>query len=168
MIALLDPPAALVAALAAAGRPATVVRVRPLPDALLRMRKIGDDLAQVPPLALALRRGRFEVAHAFTPAAALAATWAGGRATALTFGEPVRRERLAARRLRLAVLERALAGVGAVVAADDEVRSSLERWLGVDARVIAPGDAVGHAALYDELRRATSSRMSAQRSRWAS
>jgi hypothetical protein len=103
----------------------------------------------VPSAALAVRVGGFDVAHAFAPPAALAA--AAAPASVLTFPEPVRRERLADRRLRLAVLERALERAGAVVAPDAAVAASLRRWLGVDAHVLAPGDAEGHAALYAEL-----------------
>ncbi|MEA2420620.1 MAG: hypothetical protein QOE60_2826 [Thermoleophilaceae bacterium] len=156
-VALLDPPASF----DAPGVALHVLAPRAaLLDAALRVRKLGDGLGSAAAAALALRRGRFDVAHAFTPEGALAATWANGRASALTFTEPLRRERLADRRLRLATLERAVARSGAVLAADDEVRGSLERWLGVEARVL---DAEGHAALYAELLRATSSRMSLQR-----
>ena len=69
----------------------------------------------------------------------------------LTFPEPVRRERLADRRMRLATLERALAGSAAVVAPDAGVAVSLWRWLGVRAAVLRPDDGPGHAALYAEL-----------------
>ena len=69
----------------------------------------------------------------------------------LTFPVPVRRERLADRRLALAVTQRAVARSGAVVAPSAGVQASLRRWLGVDARLLAPADAAGHAALYSEL-----------------
>lgn len=161
-VARLDPPVPL----AAPGLDVQEVARRATPlDAVLRVRKLGDGLGGTAVAALALRRGGFDIAHAFSAEAALAATWANGSASVLTFTAPVRRERLADRRLRLAVLERALARSGAVVAADEAVRASLERWLGIDAPVLDPADGAGQAALYAELLRATSSRMSLQRSR---
>jgi hypothetical protein len=124
-------------------------RVGSVLEAALRPRKLGEGLGHVPPAALAVRRGRFDVAHAFSPAAALAA--GGARVAVLTFPAPVDRGGLADRRLRLATLERALAACDAVVAPDPEVQSSLRRWLAVDARVLGPADGAGHAALYAEL-----------------
>ena len=152
-VALLAAPAAraLAPALAAAGQRPEIVRGAGLPAAPLRLRKLGEDLERVPLAALAVRLRGFDVAHAFTPSAALAAAWGRPRAAVLTFPEPVRRERLADRRLRLATLERALAGSAAVVAPDDAVAASLWRWLGVKAAVLRPDDGAGHAALYAEL-----------------
>ena len=152
-IALVDPPdPGLARALATAGHDPAVLapgRVGALLEAALRPRKLGEGLGHMPTAALAVRRGRFDVAHAFSPAAALAARAA--RVAVLTFPAPVQRERLADRRLRVATLQRALAGSAAVVAPDLEVQASLRRWLGVEARVLAPADGAGHAALYAEL-----------------
>ncbi len=134
-------------ALSAAGHDVTVLgqsRAGALLEAALRPRKLGEGLGHVAPAALAVRRGRFDIAHAFSPAAALAG------AAVLTFAAPVTRERLADRRLKLATLERALA-TSTVVASSDAARASLRRWLGVDARVLDPADGAGHAALYAEL-----------------
>ena len=164
-VALLDPPAPLVAP----GLAVTVLAPRaPLVDAALGLRKLGDGLGSAAAAWVALRRGRFDVAHAFTPEGAVAAGWANGPASVLTFTEPLRRERLSDRRLRLATLERAVRVSDAVVAGDDAVAESLERWLGIDAPVIDPADGEGHRELYAALLRATSSRMSLQRSRYAS
>jgi hypothetical protein len=151
-IALLEPPGPqLERVLAAAGHEVAVLgptRAGALLEAALRLRKLGEGLGHAVPAALAVGRGRFDVAHAFCPAAALAA--GGARAAVLTFATPVTRERLADRRLRIATLERALAG-STVVAPDAEVQASLRRWLGVEARVLDPADGPGHAALYAEL-----------------
>jgi NAD(P)-dependent dehydrogenase (short-subunit alcohol dehydrogenase family) len=100
---------------------------------------------------LAARRGGFDVVHAFSPPDALAGTWAAGRASAITFLAPLRREQLADRRLRLALLERAIARSGAVIASSEDVRRSLERWLCVDARALEPDDAAFEAALNANL-----------------
>lgn len=152
-VALLDPPDRdLARALEATGHEIGVVargRAGALLDAALRPRKLGEGLGHVPPAALAVRRGGYDVAHAFNPAAALAA--GSARVAVLTFPAPVRRERLADRRQRLATLERALAVAGAVVAPDAEVADSLRRWLAIEPRILAPVDAAGHAALYAEL-----------------
>jgi hypothetical protein len=126
------------------------VRMRRLPDAPLRLRKIGDDLAVLPAALRALTTGGFDAAHAFAPElACAAAVWSrrSGRPAVFTPTVPPRRETLAARRLRLAAWRRALAGC-AVAAPTDEVRDALRRWLAVDAPVVAPGDAAGHVALY--------------------
>jgi hypothetical protein len=163
-VALVDPPASL----AAPGLAVTALTPRaPLLDAAMGVRKLGEGLGSATAAAVALRRGRFDVAHAFTPEGAVAAAWANGPASVLTFTEPLRRERLSDRRLRLATLERALRLSGAVVAADDAVAESLERWLGIGAPVLDLGDGDGHRELYAALLRATSSRMSLQRSRYA-
>lgn len=154
-VALLDSgsgaAAPLAEALAAAGQRPAVVHGGGLPGAPLRLRKIGDALERVPLAALQVRLRGFDIAHAFTPSAALAATWARPGAAVLTFPEAVRREWLAGRRLRLPTLERALERSTAVVAPDETVAASLWRWLGVRARVIGPADGAGHAALYAEL-----------------
>jgi hypothetical protein len=141
---------------AAAGAPTAGLpsrRVPRLPAALLRVRGLDEELAHVPAAALALRRGRFDALHAFSPEDALAASLAVAERVAITFAAPLRRERLADRRLRLPVLVRAVERSGAVLAVSEEVRASLAWWLGVDARVLAPGDAEAHAALYSQLAR---------------
>jgi glycosyl transferase family 4 len=126
------------------------VRLRSLPDAPLRLRKIGDDLAVVPAALLALARGRFDAAHAFAPELACGAiVWArrAGRPTVFTPTEPPRREALAARRLRLASWARALDG-STVVAPDEPIRDGLRRWLAIDPPVAGLDDAAAYARFY--------------------
>lgn len=136
-----------------------VVTLRPrsaVLDALLRSRKLGDDLGRVPTALVGLRRSGCEVAHAFAPADGLAAAlWAAhGTGTAvLTVCDVPRREELAGRRLRLATLLRAIEGSAAVVATRPEVREGLERWLAVDATVIEPEPLDAAAAAYSTLYR---------------
>lgn len=161
-------PAALAAALRAAGeRPALlttepaaapagvdVVALRVLPERPLRARGIGDHLEHLPHALLALARGRYDVVHAFRPVDAVAAavsTRGARRAAVLTVAEPLRRETIADRRLRLESLEAAVARVDAVLAGSEEARASLRRLLALDARVVAPGDAAAHLALYRDL-----------------
>jgi len=143
------------------GRRVTVTAPRGL-DVALRARKLGDRLATVPPAWAALRRGGFELAHAFSAEDALAAAgWRGPLVLTIT-AAPERAE-IARRRVRLRSTLWALGTADVVLAADDAVADGLRRWYGVDARVLAtPQD---HAAVYAGALRATSSRMSAQRSR---
>ena len=137
-----------------------VVTLRPrsaVLDALLRPRKLGDDLGRVPAAVAGLMHARCDVAHAFCPADGLAAAvWSahGGGAAVVTVAEVPRREELAGRRLRMATLRRALDGSAAVVATGPEVRDGLERWLGVRARVIPSEPVDAAAAAYAELYRA--------------
>jgi hypothetical protein len=126
------------------------VRLRRLPAAPLRLRKLGDDLGVLPAALLALARGRFDAAHAFTPELACAAGIWGrrtGRPVVFTPPRPPRRETLAARRLRLAAWSRAV-GTDVVAAPSGDVQAALQRWLAVSAPVVAPGDAAGHVRLY--------------------
>jgi hypothetical protein len=164
-VALLEPPDdGLARALAAAGHTGAIlsaapvpavdgfapIRLRRLPDAPLRLRKIGDDLAVLPAALRALASGRFDAAHAFAPElACAAAVWSrrSGRPAVFTPADPPRRETVAARRLRLATWRRALAGC-AVAAPTEEVRDALRRWFAIDAPLVAPADADGNLALY--------------------
>ena len=116
-------------------------------DTALRARKLGDRLAGVPPAWLALRRGGFDLAHAFSVEDALAtAAWRGP--LVLTIKAPPQRSELAARRGRLSTALWALARADVVLAADAEVAAGLARWLGVEAGVLAA--AKDHAAVYAE------------------
>jgi hypothetical protein len=127
-----------------------------LPDAPFRLRKIGEAPGRMPGAFLALVRGRYEVAHAFTAQdAAVAIAWSrlrGGTAV-FTQREPLTRATVADRRLRLRMLTLALEHAAAVVAPDEEVASSVRRWMAVDPNVLAPEDAAAHLALYAALRR---------------
>jgi len=134
----------------------TVVRPRTLPDAPLRLRKIGDRPGRLPGSWLSLRAGAYCLAHAFTPQDALAALlWSRSarRPVVFTCSEPLRRDTLADRRLRLAMLRCAGERTDAVVAPDAATAESLRRWLAVEARLVAPGSAEGHLELYAELAR---------------
>ena len=155
-VALLGRADELADALRAAGQQPTVITPegpRPLAR-LMECRGIGDGHERVPAALLALARGSFDVAHALTPVDALAAiAWARRRRrpVVLSFDEPVRRETVADRRLRLVTLERALAGADRVLATDRDVAASLSRLLALDAEVVAPSDAAAHLAVYRSL-----------------
>ena len=92
--------------------------------------------------------------HAFTPTAAAAALlWrrrTGGRVV-FTCVEVLDRAALADRRLRLRLLTDAVERSDALVAASEPARAALERWMAVDAPVLDPADAEGHARLYAAL-----------------
>jgi hypothetical protein len=146
----------LASALGAAGHDVELVAPGwALPDAPLRLRKIGDRPGRIPSAWLALTRGDYDVAHAFTPQdAAAAVLWArSGRPAVVSLCEPLERARLADRRLRLALLRVALERSAAVLAPDAAVAASVRRWMAADARVVAPGSAEGHLAVYAEVRR---------------
>src|SRR5205085_1256473 len=115
------------------------------------LRKIGDGLAHLPAALLALGRGGYGVAHAFTPTDALAAiAWArrSGRPAVFTCMDAPERETIAARRLRLATWRRAVGQTSAVLAASEETAEGLRRWFAVDAPVVDPGDAEANVAAY--------------------
>lgn len=143
----------------ALGLPSVVVRGTgtglPVAEALLRRRGFVDGLTGVPGVVRRLTRADPALAHAFSPGDALAAAlWRrrSGGPVAFTCTEVIHRANVADRRLRLELLRRALDGSDAVRSASEEVRAALERWAAVDAPVLAPGDAAGHAALYAGLR----------------
>ena len=158
-VALLDwgyapsgPSDELARALTEAGHEATVLTDLPAPgETLLRLRKIGDHLGHLPAALMALRRGGYQVAHAFTPSDALAAiAWSrrSGRPALFTCTDPPRRESIAGRRLRLATWRRAVHQSSAVLAASEEVAAGLECWLAADAPVLDPADAKAHVDAY--------------------
>jgi hypothetical protein len=129
----------------------SVARVRRLPEVPLRVRGFERPLTHLPFALVELLRGRFDVVHAFSPAdAAVARAWRrahGGPIAFTCLTEPAR-ENVSNRRLTLRLLEAALDGSDAVLAADAEVRAAMWRWLAVDAEAISPAD---HAALYRGL-----------------
>ena len=127
-----------------------------LPDAVLRLRKIGDRPGRVPGTLLALARGGFDVAHAFTAqdaAAAIAWSAVTNRPVVYTQREPLSRANVANRRLRLATLRLALERSDAVVAPDEATAESLRRWMAVEPRTIPSGSMSEHLELYSELAR---------------
>jgi Glycosyltransferase Family 4 len=147
----------LAAALAAAGHDVELVGARwQLPDAPFRLRKIGDRPGRLPATLHSLATGRFDVAQAFTAQDAVAAVWwarVAGRPAVFSVCEPLRRATLADRRLRLAQLRLALERSAAVVTPDEAVAHSIRAWMAVEPRVVSPGSADGHLALYAELGR---------------
>lgn len=139
----------LAAALRAAGHDAALLdRGSAAAEALLRRRGFTEALSAVPFGAAALARGRFDVAHAFSPADAAAALLARRAPVVFTCAETLDRARVADRRLRLALLRRAVEQSDAVTAVDAPAREALARWLALDVPVLAPGDADGYARLY--------------------
>ncbi|CAA9482258.1 MAG: hypothetical protein AVDCRST_MAG30-870 [uncultured Solirubrobacteraceae bacterium] len=94
--------------------------------------------AAVPILARVLKRRAPDLALAQSIAGAAAAARSGHPAVWCVL-RPVARAELASRRSRLALLREALAGC-ALVAADEAVAASIDRWLGARAVVIAPAE----------------------------
>jgi glycosyltransferase involved in cell wall biosynthesis len=121
-----------------------VVRTWRPPSGRLRRRLYEDHLTHVPLSYLELARGNDDVAQALYPTDALAAarwTHRTGRPSVLAFMGIPNREWLASRRWRAEVLERAIAGCGAVTVLSEAAARDFERWLGVAPRVIpAPVD----------------------------
>ena len=90
----------------------------------------------------ALTRWDPDVAHAFFPTDALAATRWGrhtGRPVVFAFMGVPHRQGLANRRLRKEIVVRACAEADAVTGLSEEVVEAFDTWLGVEARAIAPG-----------------------------
>lgn len=146
-----EPVARLHAALRDAGHEAVLVEAPGLPEELLRRRGFTGPLTPVPGTVLLLRRGRFDVAHAFTPPDALAARLWRRRSrgiVAFTVLEELRREHLADERLRLGLLAGAVERSDVVVAPDARTRASVRRWMAAEAEVGTPADAAGHERLY--------------------
>jgi hypothetical protein len=150
----------LARALGDAGHHAVVVstplapRLARVSEAVLRRRGFPESLTSVPGSLAALRRGQIDVAHAFSPVDTLAAlAWRRQARCPVVFTsvEPVDRASVADRRLRLWALERALGDSDAVVAASEQARAALDRWLAIDARVIDAGDADAYVRLYGAL-----------------
>lgn len=119
-----------------------VTRVWRPPAGRLERRLYEEHLTHVPFSYAALRRGDDDVAHALYATDALAA----GRWGRLT-GRPVvfsmmgipHRRALADRRGRMAIVSRAIAEADALVVLTEAAAAACRRWLGTDARVIAPG-----------------------------
>jgi glycosyltransferase involved in cell wall biosynthesis len=120
-----------------------VTRVPRPPEAYLRRRGFQEHITHVPFTYAVLRAGDDELAQAFYPTDALAALrWRerGGGPVVMHYGGVPQREVLAAKRLRLRVLERALYGADAVVVDTEAARRAMHRWFGIEhAQVINPG-----------------------------
>jgi hypothetical protein len=146
----------LAGALEREGAQVALIAARGLPDAPLRLRKIGDRPGRMPGALVALARGGFDVAHAFTAQDAVAALPWGrltGRPVVFSVVAPLGRDSVANRRLALAQLRLAVDRSAAVVAPDQDVAASLRRWLAVEPRVLSPERGAAYAALYAELAR---------------
>jgi phosphatidylinositol alpha-mannosyltransferase len=119
-----------------------VTRVWRPPAGRLRRRMYEEHLTHVPFSYAALRRGDDDVAHAIYPTDALAAgRWGARTGRPVVFslmGIPHRRA-LADRRGRMAIMQRAIAESTALVVLTEAAADACRRWLGTDARVIAPG-----------------------------
>jgi hypothetical protein len=127
-----------------------------VPDLPLRLRKIGEAPGRMPGALLALARGRYDIAHAFTAQdAAVAVAWSrlGGGPAVFTQREPLTRANVADRRWRLATLRLALERSDAVLAPDEATAASVRRWMAANPEVLEPDSAAAHLALYAGLRR---------------
>lgn len=119
-----------------------VVRVPRLPERRLARRGFEDHLTHVPFSVAALRREAPEVAHALHPVdAAGAARWsqATGRPLVHSYMGIPHRTALVARRERLRLTVAAARGAAATCVLSATARDAFRRWLGIEARVIAPG-----------------------------
>lgn len=122
-----------------------IVRVRRPPgiEARLRRRLFEEHLAHLPATYRELRREPPDIAHALYPTDALAALRARDRAdgapVVLSYMGIPHRQSLANRRWRKEIVVRATREADAVVALSRTAADGFARWLGVQARVIAPG-----------------------------
>ena len=122
-----------------------VVRSWRPPERALRARGFQEHMTHVPFSYGALRRGDDDLAHAHYPTDVVAAArWAGasGRPVVFTYHGIPQRSVLASRRLRVRVLEAALAAPDAIVVSSRAAAGAMRRWLGVTAEPIHPGVAL--------------------------
>lgn len=120
----------------------------------LECRGFDGQLRHVPATVAALLGRRYDLAHSFSSTDALAAQLGRkvtGRPVVFTCLEPLVREHLSDRRQRLGLLRQASENCDAIVAATPASRRALERWLSLDAPVIALNDVSGHERIYREL-----------------
>jgi glycosyltransferase involved in cell wall biosynthesis len=125
----------------------TVIRRRRPPDAPFRLRRMQPNLTHVPLSLAELRRGGFDLAHAFFPTDAIASTrWgaATGRPAVFTITGVMGRENVANVRFRKRILETATRRSDAVVTISQAARDAVWRWLAVEPRVIYPGVDLSH------------------------
>jgi phosphatidylinositol alpha-mannosyltransferase len=119
-----------------------IARHRRPPQERLRRRLYEPWLSHAPLSYLDLVRGDDQIAHALYPTdGAVAARWSRrtGRPAILSYMGIPHRAGLANRRLRMRLTVEAVEGAAAVVALSSFARDGFARWLGVEARVIAPG-----------------------------
>ena len=115
-----------------------VARLWRPPQERLRRRCYEPWLTHAPLSLLELRRRAPDLAHALYPTDGVVAARWGGPSVLSYMGLP-HRAGLANRRLRLRITLEAVRGCSAVVALSRTAAEHFERWLGVEARVIAPG-----------------------------
>jgi glycosyltransferase involved in cell wall biosynthesis len=118
-----------------------VLRVPRLPDGRLQQRKLEDHLTHLPASYAALRLGHYDVAHAWYQTDALvAARWRtrASRPAVFSYLGIPNHVGLMARRRRLEIFQRAIAGCDVTVALGHSVAAEFRRWLGVDVPVIQP------------------------------
>ncbi len=119
-----------------------VLRLPRPPQGRLLRRAYEPYLTHVPLSYAALRAGRYDLAHAVhAPDALAAARWRGrtGRPALLTYMGIPDHAGLRERRRRTECVLGALRGCDAVVALSRFAADAFARWLGYEARVIAPG-----------------------------
>jgi phosphatidylinositol alpha-mannosyltransferase len=119
-----------------------IVRVPRPPDGRLRRRMFEDYLTHVPLTYAAVRLGDADITQALAaPDALAAARWRArtGRPAILSYMGIPDHDGLMAKRRRLDIMLKVLPQLDAVVALSTAARDAFWRWLGVEARVIAPG-----------------------------
>jgi hypothetical protein len=114
----------------------------------LHRRGFAPGLTAVPAAVRALSGWDFDVVHAFTPFDAVVGLRRTGVPCVFTCTEVLDRGNVADRRLRLWSLTQAIERTAAVLAADEDVRASLERWFAMDAPVLDPD---AHLGFYSGL-----------------
>jgi glycosyltransferase involved in cell wall biosynthesis len=120
----------------------TVERFWRPPQGRLRRRLYEPWLTHFPASLVALARGDDDLAHPLYPTdGAAAAAWRRrtGKPVVFSYMGLPHRASLANRRLRVELTLEAVHGASAVVALSETAREHFWRWLGVEARVIAPG-----------------------------
>lgn len=115
-----------------------VVRVPRLPEGRLERRGFERHLTHVPFAVRATRRLRPDVVHALYPADAAGAARLRAPLVFSYMGIP-HRTALVARRERLRITRAAVRGAAVTCVLSATARDAFHRWLGVEARVIAPG-----------------------------
>jgi hypothetical protein len=125
-------------------------------ERLLAVRGFADELAAVPLTLGALARTPSGVVHVFSPADALAArAWRrlSGTPYVCTFLEVLDRAAVANRRGRRELLAAAVTDSDGVLAAGPHAQAALERWLMVDAPLVAADDVDAHGRAYRQALR---------------